>query len=512
MSVGAIRPIARRGNPFPQVRVRRDSDGVLRYADLPASLVAVLEQHAGTSPDAEAVVELGGPRLTYADLWRQASRVAGGLRAAGVGRGDRVAVRYAAGADWVVAFVGTMMAGGIAVLPNIRSLPDEMNKLLEDAGVVVDLAVGTPLPEGDPYIDPALGPTDPAAMFFTSGTTGRPKGVPTTQEAFLTSARNMLCCMGIPAQEWLGLRTLISVPLFHVTGCCAQLVTVLLAGGTSVIMPALDRAGIVAALRDEHINFIVTVPAVYALLIRREDFAQLDRTGVRWVGYGGAAIAPWLVHTLKAAFADAVVFNGYGMTETASIMTVLPDSDACEHADSVGFAVPTVELAVRQSGEDADVGELLARGANVMTGYWNRPEETAHTLADGWMHTGDIVKVDEQGRIYIIDRAKDIIIRGGENVSSIEVEGVLAAAPGVLEAAVLAVPDEIMGEKVGAVLVGGADGIDLDAVVDHCREHLADFKVPQYAHFSATPLPRNAGGKVLKGLLRDGVEWGKPLR
>jgi acyl-CoA synthetase (AMP-forming)/AMP-acid ligase II len=159
------------------------------------------------------------------------------------------------------------------------------------------------------------------------------------------------------------------------------------------------------------------------------------------------------------------------------------------------------------------VGELLVRGANVVRGYWNKPEATAETFVDGWLHTGDLARIDSDGLLYIVDRAKDMINRGGENVYSIEVENALAGAPGVGEAAVIAVPDEMMGEKVGAVIVPrpGAKA-DVPAILAHCRAHLADFKVPQYVAISAEPLPRNPGGKVLKGPLREHTEWGEPLR
>jgi len=507
-----VRIISREHNPLSQAGVTRDEAGVLRYDDLPASLVAMLRARADATPDVEAVVELGGERVSYRELWDRSARVAGGLRAAGVGRGDRVAIRYAAGVDWVLAFFGTIMAGGIAVAPNIRSAPPEIAFVLDDAGVSVDLDSGTPLPDGEPHVEEDLGLRDPAAMFYTSGTTGRPKGVPTSHEAFLTNAENMVRGLGIDRHAGAELRTLVSVPLFHVTGCNSQLIVALYVGGTAVIMPTLDQAALIGAITAERISFIVTVPAVYALLLRRPELAAADVSGVRLVGYGGAAIAPSLVTALQQAFPRARVFNGYGMTETASLMTTLPHEDAVAHADSVGYAVPSVDLGIIAAGEDPDVGELVSRGANVMTGYWNRPEATAATLVDGWLRTGDVVRVDGAGRIHIVDRTKDIIIRGGENVSSLEVEGVLAAAPTVLEAAVIAVPDDVMGEKVGAVIFGGGEEVDVDAVIAHCRANLADFKVPQYVTVVDEPLPRNAGGKLLKARLRETARWGPPLR
>jgi acyl-CoA synthetase (AMP-forming)/AMP-acid ligase II len=284
-------------------------------------------------------------------------------------------------------------------------------------------------------------------------------------------------------------------------------------GGASVIMPALNLDDLVATLPRERISAMVTVPAVYALMLRHKAFAGADVSGVRWVGYGGAPIAPSLVLAVKEAFGQATVFNGYGMTESASLMTVLPDRDAVEHADSVGYAVPSVDLGlVAFGGDEPGVGELVTRGANITTGYWNRPEATSTTFADGWLHTGDVVRVDDAGRVHIIDRLKDIINRGGENVSSVEVESALLAAPGVADAAVLAVPDEVRGEKVGAVLFGGEGKIDVPAVLEHCRARLADFKVPQYVTVVDDALPRNAGGKLLKGKLREQVQWGDPLR
>jgi acyl-CoA synthetase (AMP-forming)/AMP-acid ligase II len=200
------------------------------------------------------------------------------------------------------------------------------------------------------------------------------------------------------------------------------------------------------------------------------------------------------------------------MTETASLMTVLPDREAVDHADSVGYAVPSVDLGVIPLGGDPAEGELVARGANITAGYWNRPDASSETFADGWLHTGDVVRVDDAGRVHIIDRLKDIINRGGENVSSVEVEAALLGAPGVADACVLAVPDDVMGEKVGAVLFGGEGRIDVPAVLEHCRARLADFKVPQYVTVVDEALPRNAGGKLLKGRLRDQVQWGDPVR
>ncbi|WP_197517789.1 class I adenylate-forming enzyme family protein [Mycobacterium sp. E796] len=505
--------IPRTHNPFPTTGVSRGADGIPRYERLPATLLDMLAEQVDNRPNSEAVAELGAGRLTYRQLWDRAARVAGGLRADGLSPGDRVAVRYPAGINWVLAFWGTVMAGGVAVAVNTRSAQPEVEFVLSDSGARMDLAPDAPLPDGDPYVTHGLGPTDIAALFYTSGTTGHPKGVPTTHEAFVTNTENAIRCLDQPRDLGEEMRTLISVPLFHVTGCNSQLLAAARLGGASVIMPALNLDELIATLAAERISVMVTVPAIYALMLRHKAFAGADVSAVRWVGYGGAPIAPSLVGAVKEAFPQATVFNGYGMTETASLMTVLPDRDAVEHADSVGYAVPSVELGlVPFGGDEPGMGELVARGANVTAGYWNRPDANRATFADGWLHTGDVVRVDDAGRVHIVDRLKDIINRGGENVSSVEVEAALLSAPNVADACVLAVPDDVMGEKVGAVLFAGEGEIDVRAVLDHCRGRLADYKIPQYVTVVTEALPRNAGGKLLKGKLRGEVKWGDPLR
>jgi acyl-CoA synthetase (AMP-forming)/AMP-acid ligase II len=207
------------------------------------------------------------------------------------------------------------------------------------------------------------------------------------------------------------------------------------------------------------------------------------------------------------------VGNGFGLTETSSLTSFLPHEEAAEHADSVGFAMPVVDIALDRADPDTGVGELLVRGPNVVQGYWRKPRETEQAFVDGWLHTGDLARIDADGLLYVVDRKKDMINRGGENVYSIEVENVLAGAPGVGETAVVAVPDEMMGEKVGAVIVPrpGAQP-DVQAILAHCHAHLADFKVPQFIAFHEGPLPRNPGGKLLKKQLREQTEWGQPLR
>jgi long-chain acyl-CoA synthetase len=458
------------------------------------------------------VVELDGPRVTYGELWDRAARVAGGLRAAGIGRGDRVAIRYGNGLDWVLAFFGTLMAGAVAVPVNTRFTQPEVDHVVTDSGAAAVLGPRGPLPDGPPHVVDGLGRPDLAAIFYTSGTTGFPKGAMTTHENFCTNVRNALRVGRIPEDDPT-LRNLVSVPLFHVTGCNSQLLPTVACGAATVVMPAFDVRRFLHAIADERIRIVTSVPAVYWYALNQPDVERFDLTGVGWVSYGGAPIAPSLVHRIVRAFPNARVGNGFGLTETSSISTYLPHEYAAAHADSVGFAAPSVDLAVADPDPETGVGELLVRGGNVVAGYWNKPEATRETFVDGWLHTGDLARVDGRGLTYVVDRAKDVINRGGENVYSVEVENVLAAAPGVFEVAVVGVADPMMGEKVGAVVVPvpGAP-FDTDAMLDFARERLADFKIPQYVAVRAEPLPRNPGGKVEKAVLRARVEWGRPLR
>ena len=502
-------PVQRAGNPFPAGGITRDEHDVAHFDELPESLPAMLRGWVDATPDAEAVAELGGDRLSYRQLWDRAARVAGGLRERGVRAGDRVAVRYPAGLGWVLGFWGSLLAGAVPVAVNTRSAEPEIEYVLADSGAVVDLA-DTPLPDGDPVVAPAAAGGDLATLFYTSGTTGRPKGVPSTHEACLSACESLARAIGAPRDGGDAFRTLIAIPLFHVTGCNAQLLLAGYLGGAAVIMPVMKPHLLAAAVPAERITFFLTVPAVYALLLRRALLDDVDVSGVRWAAYGGSPIASSLVAEIKSAFPGAQVLNGFGMTETCGALTVLPDRDAAAHADSVGYALPGVDLAV-EAPDESGVGELLVRGANVTRGYWNRDDANEDTFVGGWMRTGDIVRVDEAGRVHIVDRAKDIIIRGGENVSSVEVEDALASAPGVAEAAVIGVPDEVMGEKVGAVLVAG-DELDVAAVLEHCGRRIADFKIPQYVAVQTEPLPRNPSGKVVKAVLRQRTTWGAPVR
>ncbi len=502
----------KRIQPFDQSGVERGADGVARYVGRPASLIEALRGTVDRCPDDEAVVELGGERLTYRQLWDRAARVAGGLRAAGVARGDRVALRLGNGADWVLAFFGTVMTGAVVVPVNTRFAAEEVAYVVGDAGARFVFEPGKPLPEGDPFVAEDVGGADLAALFYTSGTTGFPKGAMMTHGNFNANTETARRVVGLPVDGH-GVRNLISVPLFHVTGCNSQLLPTVEIGGTTVIMPAFDVQAFLRAIRDEGINLLVSVPAIYWFAIQQPNFGDFDTANVRWLSYGGAPIAPALVHQIMEKFPNARVGNGFGLTETSSLSTYLPHDYAAEHADSVGFAAPVVDLDVVEPDPETGVGELLVRGPNVVAGYWNKPEATAETFVDGWLHTGDLARVDAEGLTYIVDRKKDMINRGGENVYCVEVENALAAHPAVLEVAVVGVPDTMMGEKVGAIVVPTPGRkLEPQEIVTFARRHLADFKVPEYVAIRGEPLPRNPGGKILKPVLREQTRWDKPLR
>jgi long-chain acyl-CoA synthetase len=497
--------------PYDRIGITRDALGIAHYDNHPASLIEMLRATVERSPHAEAIVEVGGPRVTYRQLWDRAARVAGGLRAQGIHPGDRVALRLPNGLDWCLAFFGVQMAGAIVVPVNTRFSEPEVAYVVSDSGAAFVFLPNQPLPDGPPFVADHWQLQDVGAIFYTSGTTGFPKGAMTTQENFLSNIETCRRVLTLPGDG--SIRNLISVPLFHVTGCNSQLLPTCERGGATVILPAFDVQAFLAAIAQERINLLVSVPAIYWFALSQPNFTALDTRPIKWVMYGGAPIAPALVARILEAFPEARIGNGFGLTECTSVATFLPHEYARTRPDSVGFAAPVVDLQLSETDAHTGVGELLVRGSNVVKGYWNKPEPTAQTFVDGWLHTGDLARIDADGFVQIVDRKKDMICRGGENVYCVEVESALAAHPAVGEVAVVGVPDQMMGEKVGAVIVPrpGAQP-DVAHILAFAAERLADFKVPQYVVIRPEPLARNPGGKVLKARLRQGVDWGKPVR
>ena len=495
--------------PFDMTGITRGADRIARYDGLAASLIDMLRATVDASPGNEAIVEIGGPRIAYRDLWDRAASIAGGLRESGIERGDRVAIRLGNGLDWCLAFWGGLMAGAIVVPVNTRFSEPEVEYVLTDSGSKFVFAPGEPLPDGKAYVVAGLMQPDVAAIFYTSGTTGFPKGAMTTHEGFLSNIENCHRVALLPRDG--SVRSLVSVPLFHVTGCNSQLLPCCGSGATTVIMPQFDVQGFLRAITEERINSLASVPAIYWYAINQPNFKDVDTSRVERLGYGGAPIAPDLVARILEAFPNARVGNGFGLTETSSVATYLPHEYARTRPETVGFAAPVCDLKLFEADSDG-VGELLVRGPNIVKGYWNKPEATASTFVDGWLHTGDLARLDDDGFVQIVDRKKDMVNRGGENVYCVEVENALAAHPAVFETAVMGVPDQMMGEKVGAIVVlkPGANA-DPPAIRAFLRGRLADFKIPQYLILRLDPLPRNPGGKILKGRLRKEASWGSPV-
>ncbi|HUI81550.1 MAG TPA: AMP-binding protein [Bryobacteraceae bacterium] len=497
--------------PFDQSGIVRGPDGIARYQTRPGSLVELLRTAVENNPNGEFVVEVSGERLTYRQFWERAGRVAGGLRAAGIERGDRVAIRLTNGVNWCLAFFGVQLAGAVAVPVNTRFSQSEVDYVVSDSGAHYVFGTNQPLPDGPLTAVEDIAETEPAAIFYTSGTTGFPKGAITTHENFIANVENCKRAAIVPLDS--SARGLISVPLFHVTGCNSQLLVACGLGSMVAIMPAFDVQLFLKTIVAELVDSLTSVPAIYWLAVNQPNFREFDTSHVARLSYGGAPMPPDLIVRIMEAFPNARVGNGFGLTETCSLATFLPHEFARLRPETVGFASPVVDLKLADWHMDGGVGELLIRGENVVKGYWNKPEATAETFVDGWLHTGDMARIDGDGFVQIVDRKKDMVNRGGENVYCVEVENALAAHPAVFEVAVMGVPDQMMGEKVGAVVVPKPGcRINIVELLEFAGERLADFKIPQYVAVRTEMLPRNPSGKILKKTLRQTAEWGELLR
>ena len=497
--------------PFDMAGVARGADGVLRYTTLAPSLLEMFHASVRRHPDRECIAVLDGERLSYQETWTRAARVAGGLRAGGVRPGDRVAIRYGNGLQWCLSFWGALMSGAVAVPVNTRFAETEVDYVLDDSGATTVLGPAGPLPDGAPFVAADVGHDTLAALMYTSGTTGFPKGAMVTHENFLSNCETARRVLSLPAD--MPIRNLIAVPLFHATGCNSQLLSTLQLGGTAVIMPAYEPQAFLRAAVEESITILTAAPALFWLAMAQPNFAEFDLGGVGWVTYGGAPTSPEMIARLRAAFPNALLANGFGLTETSSISTCLPDAYTESRPETVGFAAPPVEVDLADVDPDTGVGELLIRGQNIVAGYWNKPDKTAESFVDGWLHTGDLARIDDDGFVQVVDRVKDMINRGGENVYCVEVENVLIQHPAVFDAAVVGVPDEMMGEKVGAVVVPRPGStVEAKDIHDFVAARIADYKAPQYVAVRDEQLPRNPAGKVLKSLLRSETRWGEQIR
>jgi long-chain acyl-CoA synthetase len=505
-----------------------------------------------------------GERITFGAVRRAAAGLGKALgREFGVSKGDRVALAMRNLPEWVVTFWATVATGAVIVPVNAWGTADEIAYAVRDSGAKVlvvdeerfarlgvaladlDLAgviVARASPEklrgatafeglvgatrdygGLPAVDlpdPQLEPEDDATIFYTSGTTGRPKGALGTHRNVTTNLVNIglrvaraklrrgeTLEVAPPAAQ---LTTLLPVPLFHVTGCHSGITPAMLSGTRIVLMHKWVVEDALALIERERVNTVVTVPAMTWQIVQSEVLDRYDLSSIATITYGGAPAPPELHGLVLERFPGTFVANGFGMTETSSVITSNSAEDFALHPDSVGTAMPCNDFrVVDDTGAEVArgaAGELLVKGPNIIKGYWRRTEETAAAIQDGWLRTGDIVRIDEEGFFYALDRAKDVLIRGGENVYCTEIEDVAMRHPDVLEIAVIGVPHTVLGEEVGAVvrLVPGARVTDreLQAFVGG---YLASFKAPAHIFRSEEPLPRNAAGKVLKRQLRDAV-------
>jgi len=550
------------------------------WKNAPPSLRTVMDMSIGHGDAVFLVYE--DERTTFAEHYRIACTLAHRLRDTfGIEQGDRVAIIMRNLPEWVMAFWAATLAGAIVVPLNAWWSGEELRYGLEDSGskvafvdterverirpflsglpdlgavIVADehrtaseappagsepsadsgavpewpfaLALGTVDQAATPP-DLAIDPEDDATIFYTSGTTGRPKGAVGTHRNMCTNLMSLFFIntrgatrYGSPTLETTGGKSqaafLLSVPLFHATGCHSVMVSNLAAGGKLVMMHHFDPDRALELIERERIGTFGGVPAMVMQVLDSPNFSKYDTSSVRGVSYGGAPAPPDLVRRIRAAWPIGQPSNGYGLTETSSVTSMNSGGDYIAKPESVGPAVPVCDVAVMPEdfeGEEPndtiprgpDVrGELWIKGPNVVRGYWNRPEETAKTFSRGWLHTGDVARLDEDDFIYIVDRAKDMIIRGGENVYSVQVEAALFEHPAVADCAVIGVPHPTLGEQVGAVIVlrPGAK-VTADELRLHVKARLAGFMVPTHIWFRAEPLPRNPQGKVLKRDLRD---------
>ncbi len=533
------------------------------WKNLPPSLRSIVE--LGRAHGEKAFLVYEDERVTYEAFYRAVSALARQLQADGVQKGDRVAVIMRNLPEWVVSFYAAASLGAIVTPLNAWWTGPELEYGLTDSGskvVLMDAERYERLTEHLPNcpdlvrvyvsrsreeiahpqvttLESVLGganewanlpdqplppvdihPDDDATIFYTSGTTGKPKGALATQRAV-----NSNIMAGVVAGARAFLRrgekppepdpsapqrsSLISIPFFHVTGCMAVLNPSLAGGAKLVMMHKWDVIRAFELIQREKIQSAGGVPTIAWQLIEHPARANYDLSSLESVSYGGAPSAPELVRKIKETFPKSAPGNGWGMTETCATVTTHGAEDYANRPDSCGPAVPVSDLEIRDPADGVtvlapnQVGELWARGPQVVKNYWNKPEATAQTFVDGWVRTGDLARLDEEGFCFIIDRAKDMLIRGGENIYCIEVENVLYDHPAVMDAAIVGIPHRTLGEEPAAVvtLKPGASATE-EELRAHVAEHLAAFKVPVKVRFWHETLPRNPNGKILKNELK----------
>jgi long-chain acyl-CoA synthetase len=471
-----------------------------------------------------------GRRLTYTEFADRLERLHGVLDGIGMRPGDRVAVISFNSIAFTELYCGVPMAGCVQVPLNFRWADPELAYALQDSGARVLFCDRAPgrladhvervirIDDGEyeelldsarpiPFDEEAIDENTLAGLFYTGGTTGVSKGVMLTHRNLVANAWNIQFAQPMDIDD----RYLIMAPMFHAAGSVSVLQSIFV-GATQVIMSAFEPGSMLDLVAAERITQTLGVPTMVAASVEEQLVRPRDTSSLRVYAHGGSPIATEVVRRGAQAFPGTRFLHLYGATETAPIITGL--SDEVELLDeprgrSAGRVVMGCRVEIRRpDGEPAAIGqpgEVTVRGANVMAGYWNKPEQTAAAIREGWYWTGDVGRVDDEGYLFLLDRSKDMIITGGENVYCTEVEDALYTHPAVLEATVFGIPHERWGEAVHAVVVLRDDVVELDgeALIAHCRGLIAGYKLPRTVEFRAEPLPKSGPGKVLKRELRD---------
>jgi long-chain acyl-CoA synthetase len=495
-------------------------------------------------------------RLTYAEAHARVASLSAWLAGHGVAKGDRVAIAMRNYPEWMLVYWACACIGAVAVGMNAWWTATEMAYGLKDSAPKVlfadaeriarigeqpDMMNGVTLVavRTDDYPDFALtwadviageaalpdaeiDPDSDLCIFYTSGTTGFPKGAQLTHRSCVNNLMNIVFAGRVQTRA-VELATgaappavppvpasLICTPLFHVTANNCHAYATTAAGGKLVLMYRWDAGEALKLVERERCTVVSGVPVMARELINHPDFSKYDTSSLLTVGGGGAQLQPDLVGKIDQHVATARPNTGYGMTETSGIITSISGDFFIDKPASCGRAMPTFDTKiVDDDGHETPAGapgELWVKGASVVKGYINRPEATAETITDGWLHTGDIARKDEHGFLFIVDRKKDLVIRGGENISCAEVESALHRHPAVAECSVFGVPDDRLGEEVGAAVVR-RPGETLTAadLKTLCAQDLAAHKIPRYIWLLDQPLPRNASGKFMKRELRSSL-------
>ncbi|MEZ5550800.1 MAG: AMP-binding protein [Pseudomonadales bacterium] len=477
---------------------------------------------------ADKVAVIDGDRsITYEELHERVRALTGGLRALGLQRGDRVAILAANGHRYIETYVGVPAAGFVVVPLNTRHAAPELKYALEDSGArvlitdrdpgglagVVEQVVRIPdgyeglLNKGEP-MDPGAGvvESDLAGLFYTGGTTGKSKGVMLSHRNLIANTFQFMVAVPQTRDE----KVLVMAPMFHAAGSNGILANIW-TGGTQVPLAVFDPATALDLIEQHGITETLGVPTMLAAIAEEQLVRPRKVDSLRIMAHGGSPIATEVLRRTHKAFPTAVLVEVYGATELSPLCTVLVGEEKLLDSPVVrscgqpvtGDLIDILSL----DGEPVapgSVGEVVVRGANVMMGYWNKPEQTAAVLKDGAYWTGDLGYMDADGYLYLVDRSKDMIVSGGENVYSTEVEEVLYQHPAVLEAAAFGVPDEKWGEAVWAVVVPRAEHSNIDPreIISFCRQQIAGYKVPKGIDLRSEPLPKSGPGKVLKRELR----------